>query len=546
MGTKTQSPLGARRGFSTAAALVLAAAPAAANKIDTITFSGHGSWDCSDFETFWVSIDKVETKRGDGKMVPNSAVAAQKDENGDWEGVTVKIDWGAHKNNQDEIAITLKSRATKIVDGKMHECVAVSQPIVLISTSELEYSDINLHKGGNVDFSMPLHRVDLNNGRDAIYAINDPTIGSDPLVGDYYGDLYWKVYPASALERCDGTNTITGLEYEVFDQDWIVDGATLWAYSITTGVQGTDTTIYPDFSSTAVIVPEVTDAGLPNPAGAGACPSVGYVAGWVMSEAFYDTMGEPVELASVNDNLDIVFTHFAPGGQPLSGANSCGTEGNATLSWTVSDDEGTPDWTGFGNNRYGGFSIGGAGVFAPIPEPHDSIATAALFFDEPTLSMGRYDPETGWYSHSLAGLEFPLGIDLGCNQVTPVQQLGAKFDYVPPDSGTSFAFLAMNIEQTWLDLTGFCLQVNGGLLATNPGDPIFASSMQQGGIGIAQDEPSPLGGDFTSRVWTSSPLPVPQLCGLIDVELRTQAFSLDSGQNLTTSNVVRTTLRASN
>lgn len=309
-----------------------------------------------------------------------------------------------------------------------------------------------------------LNRLDLHNGGDYLWFINTAYIGSDPVNGNFNGDLYWKVYPRQAIQSCSGARTLWGTEQSLFDLDWS-DSTPLWAYLITPSSEMTNANIVPDLDSTTVdgpgvIVPGVPDSGFSSPSG-GLCPRPGYVGGWVFSDLFYDTgTGSLIPLMQASDSaaddyfradgtVDWSFVHFFPGDNQIQNGqdvfapspNGCGSgfAGNASFQWFGSTDGVAPfgdggentavasmfpnpcasgpdpcSWTG-PPSPYGGFQIGGSGAPAlpNIPETRDGGADLAFLFDEPTLNIAVYtgytvrgvlEPEVG-----LAGLELPIG-----------------------------------------------------------------------------------------------------------------------------------------
>ena len=65
-----------------------------------------------------------------------------------------------------------------------------------------------------------------------MWFINAPYQGAPVTNFDPTGDLYWKAFPADAMQRCDGKVNLTGLEFIAFDTDFYVSEV-LWAYTIT-------------------------------------------------------------------------------------------------------------------------------------------------------------------------------------------------------------------------------------------------------------------------------------------------------------------------
>lgn len=319
--------------------------------------------------------------------------------------------------------------------------------------------------------ALPLHgqaelnRLDLDNGGDALWFINSPYIGSDPASGNFDGDLYWKVYPAHALQRAAGAATLWGVELSLFDLDWS-NFAPLWAYLITTSSSGTDLNLEPSLTTTGpgVLVPQLDNSGLTSPS-PGTCPKPGYVGGWVLSDLFADTAtGSLIPLMQASDSgsddyftsdgsVDWSFVHFFPGNNQSAGPqdvfqpspNGCGSGffGSASFQWLGSADgfapfgDGgenagpttlAPDGSGTGgtvtgtNSRYGGFQIGGNGAPGSvlIPQTQDGGSDLSFFIEgSPTLNLavntqysvnGVMGTDIG-----LASIDVPIGWDTVAN-----------------------------------------------------------------------------------------------------------------------------------
>lgn len=362
-----------------------------------------------------------------------------------------------------------------------------------------------------------LNRLDLHNGGDILWFINDPFIGSDPTSGNFNGDLYWKVYPRQAIQSCAGARTLWGTEQSLFDLDWS-DSAPLWAYLITPSSETTSGSLFPDLDSTTldgpgVLVPGVSNSGFSSPSGS-TCPRPGYVGGWVFSDLFYDSgSGSLIPLMQASDpsakdyfradgTVDWSFVHFFPGnnqgqqGQEVfaPSPNGCGSgfAGSATFQWFGSTDGVAPfgdggenaaiatmvpnpcstgldpcSWTG-PPGRYGGFRIGGAGApnSSYIPNAKHDAADLAFLFEEPTLNIAVYtgytvkgilEPETG-----IAGLELPIGWSTGTGAPALKDADGGVPGSVPVTLGVHMYDLTAKTDGTSLGAVAVNVDFQGG------------------------------------------------------------------------------------
>lgn len=355
-----------------------------------------------------------------------------------------------------------------------------------------------------------LNRMDLDNGGDRAEFLNDPSFGSDPLAGDYSGDLYWKVFPAHAIERASGAAILWGTEQHLFDLDWS-DFSVIWAYQITPSFTGTDQAIRPILSPGApgVFVPQIPNSGLTAP-GPEVCPKPGYVGGWILSDVFADTAtgsliplmqstqpGEP-DYFRADGTVDWSFVHFFPGDQSVThpSPNGCGGEGNATLQWFASTDVRLQDG---GENqgpatlqfdqqgglepgdrsRYGGIQFGGPGGPSSPLLPEFQLRGADLSFfmqgprkqspfgqslhgSGPTLSVAT---RTQYFVNGalsldvgLAGLEVPIGWnledmepalkdgDFGNPGSTPVTVGVVLYDQTAKTDGSHIGLASANVD----------------------------------------------------------------------------------------------------
>jgi hypothetical protein len=353
-----------------------------------------------------------------------------------------------------------------------------------------------------------LNRLQLDNGLDVLWFVNAPFTGAPVSNFDPTGDLYWKAFSDDVLQRCSGTSTLQGIEAVVFDTDFF-SSEVLWAYTITTGTDGTDQTILPTQSGAGVFVPGTSTTG--TIFGSAGCAAPGYVSGWIYSETFLNTAsGLPTPLLSLTSDgeTDWVFTHYfpAPGiadENITSGPiNSCGSTGDGTLQWGGSTDgfgagtggENQPDWTGLGNSIYSGFNIGGAGTFSPISEGNDDGPQLAWYFEEPTGST-RVDTDNGdgfpGPELGLAVLETPLQISSGGVPSGGTTTLGARIYRQGSDTtGLSISLWGVNVididgdgeADTFLDITGVCLDLAGAPLGLNPADAGFSIALTALGL----------------------------------------------------------------
>lgn len=333
--------------------------------------------------------------------------------------------------------------------------------------------------------------LELHNGTDVLWLIQSPFVGAPVSDFDPTGDLYWKVFPAEALRRCEGASDLMGIEAVVYDTDWISTEA-LWAYTVSPGVSGTDGTILPTFGGRGVFVPGLSTTGAILGAPGGGCAAPGYISGWTYDEVFFTTAGVSTPLLELDadGSTDWVFAHYfpAPGLAPhdTSGAiNSCGSTGDLTLQWGGSTDgtptpsstggENQPDWTGFGNSIYGGFNIGGSGSFVPIPEDIDGGAELNWLFEKPVLTVvadagDGFGPERG-----TAALQTPLQVSSSGLPGPGTTTLGARLTVADADP-SHVMIAALNAGPTLLELGLECVDLARGQLALNPADPAFAPS----------------------------------------------------------------------
>lgn len=412
-----------------------------------------------------------------------------------------------------------------------------------------------------------MNRLQLDNGLDDTAYLSTPFVG-DPIASgtfDPTDDLYWKVFPADALQRCSGTSDLMGIEASVFDTDFVATEA-LWAYTITPGVVATDQTIVPSFTGPAVFVPGVSTTGTIFGPPGGGCPPPGYVSGWTYVEGFCSTLGSPTPLYDdmvTDGSTDWVFTHYFPGpglanmnlgpGAPL---NSCGTTGDATLQWCLSADgpptgigtggENQPDWTMTGNSIYGGFSYGGDGSFVPIPEDHDRGAELAWFFAEPTIQVrfdagaqGDFGVEVG-----LGALETPLQVSSGGVSAGGTTTIGVRFyDQAATTVGTDFMMVGANVTPPFIDSIG-CLPFgnSGALLGL---DVVPGSGFPESFAEFSFNTPWFVDSKGET-VNDSLQIPVGTSAAYVDLEISWQAWRFDAvaGDIVSASNVFRTTMRA--
>lgn len=402
-----------------------------------------------------------------------------------------------------------------------------------------------------------LNRLNLHNETDVLWFVNAPFVGLPVTNFDPTGDLYWKAFPGNVLQRCSGSANLMGIEAVAFDTDFF-SSETLWAYTVTTGSTGTDGTILPTQSGQGVFVPGTSTTG--TIFGSAGCAKPGYLSGWIYTETFVDTatsLPTPLIDLTTDGVTDWVFTHYfpAPGiadQDLLAGPiNSCGSTGDVTLQWGGSTDgfgagnggENQPDWTGFGNNIYGGFNIGGAGTFSPIPDGIDDGAELGWFFDEPTMTArvdtdngdGFAGPETG-----TAALNTALQISSGGIPAGGTTTIGAQiFDAASDSTGLAISLWGLNIGPTLLDLGIGCLDLAGAPLAVNPADPAFSIALTALGLnGYALDA----NGENTSL---SNQVPAGTGASWQNLQLAWQGFSISLVTSAATgsSQVFKQTLR---
>jgi len=446
-------------------------------------------------------------------------------------------------------------------------------------------------------------RLDLDNGGEVAPFLQDPFVGSDPIGGDFGGDLYWKVFPGQAIQSCSGARTLWGTEQSLFDLDWS-DSASLWSYLITGAFEGTDLTLRPvldgsTLDNPGVFVPEIPNSGLTSPSGD--CPKPGYVGGWILLDLFVDSStGSMIPLMQATDaaadnyfradgTLDWAFVHFFPEGQSLSqpNPNGCGSgfAGNATFQWFRSGDGGPPSGDGGENqgaatlvsdgagtggtatgfaSRYGGFQFGGGGGLTP--ESQDAGADLAFLFQGPTLNLsvntgyrvnGVLAPELG-----LAGLELPIGwntatatpalkdSDAGAPGSTDVT-LGVRlYDQTAKTDGSSIGAFGANIDFPGgsLDLlidAGLCFSTLGGEFGLNPANSIFGPTL---GATLGALTPFTLDASRGNDVVYVSPqlplAPDPSLLGVV-LAFQSWSFDITAPSPITgSSQIVRTRLRS--
>lgn len=390
------------------------------------------------------------------------------------------------------------------------------------------------------------NRVQLDNGGETVIWLNDPFVGSDPTRGDWTGDYFWKVLPADVLRTGDGVASLTGIEYYVFDQDWDLDDATLWAYALTEGVKSEDLggggsgfspgNIEPWMADpSALLVPGIENAGLGNPLGAGQCPPGDSIAGWLITETFEDTDGAliPIKELIADGAHDYVYSAFFPDGQSATfGGANCGGGGNATFQYYVSTDtfevpdggENIPDVLGTGYSAYGGRHFGdpqGGGFHFPVANSFDRGAQLAFHFDRPTLNvvvdagLDGHGPERG-----LASLHVPLGLDAAGLPAGTQCSLG--WEIYSADALGKGDRLAM-AAATFMQPLGTAVPFFGGsTLLLNSVDPVFLSSLLSWGFPAFQDE----GSESVAR---SGLIPIQAEPAFLGTAIWMQGFELDLG-----------------
>ncbi len=402
----------------------------------------------------------------------------------------------------------------------------------------------------------------LDNGGDLLLTLNDPTVGSDPLAGDFSGDFYWKVYPATALQTPSGELELMGIDYSVFDQDWDLDGATLWASMVTVGVLSQDLggggstqapgTIEPRFADPAsVFFPEVSNPGLGNRLGDGQCPPPGELAGWQVSETFIDTAtGQPTPLITLvaDGATDYVYTAFYPADQSTTvGGVNCGGGGNATLQFFVSADapgapeggENIPDVLGSFTSPYGGRHFGDpdGGTFQfYVAQPYDRSAELAWTFEHPIINLivdagiDSFGPERG-----LAALEVPLGLEADGTPAGTQARIGFE---IRADDAVPGLEVAIGFATTEPPL-GLPIPVFGAELLLDPTGGIFWASLNTWGI------PPIVNGPDGAKLATSPLVPVTPSVQLLDLPLWFQGFVVNLvGETARETQVARIVFRA--
>lgn len=397
------------------------------------------------------------------------------------------------------------------------------------------------------------NRLQLDNGGDVFVSLSNPTVGSDPPMGDYSGDLYTKVYPKEVLLHPKGTMSVTGIQYSVFDTDWDLDDADLWSWALTVGVESSDTVgggsgvnpgnIEPLFTDPlAVILPEVPGVGLGNPLGFGNCPPANEIAGWDVVETFLDMNGQPVDILELvaDGTTDYVFTHFAPDGHELfSGGANCGP-GNATLSYLLSTDfksfpfasfdgENQPDFLGTGYSAFGGERQGGSADFAP--NGVDETPVVRFFFDEPTLSACPNAGTGTGIEHGLAGMNLPIGVDSGGVPTGASATVGWRMysDSANPGTpganalrvGAVFGTIGAPLPAPGFDLNGACFMMN-------PSDILFVDSFIAWGLLFFEGVDSDSDGDVDYTIYESAQAPVKGSLALIDLTIYVQGLDLQT------------------
>ncbi len=385
--------------------------------------------------------------------------------------------------------------------------------------------------------------------------LNDPPIGSQPELGNFDGDLYYKVWPGYATQRCDGTGLWTGLIYTLVDQDWS-NGATLWSHFLVEAFEQPNGVLQPEYSDpnmTGVLLPQVDDIGLPNPG----CPGPGQIAGYRVVETFLDTLtGEvapiPIPCDSVDRHWSI--TGFFPtpnaatsGSVSFPPVNSCGTAGDASLMW-LRTPENQVDWLNNGFSAYGGFQDGAApGLQPEIPQHGSDLEMTFLraslnMYVDVGLNPGPLEEE------GLAGLNPALGLEPG-GAIVSQPRIGVRItDQEALSAGpNAVGAVVMNLGTPAIDI-GACLAIPGlGSLALNPGEPTLTLLTNLWGILPVLPGGVDLTGDALGDqgFYTSNLIPIMPLPLLIDRTVTLQGFTFDfiSGAEIGTSNIVRFTFR---
>lgn len=373
-----------------------------------------------------------------------------------------------------------------------------------------------------------LNRLALDNGGEVISFLNAPFED---------GDLYWKVYPAEALRRCDGVARLMGIETAVFDTDWSTQA--LWAYTVGEGVADASGLIVPTFTGAGVFVPGTSTTGaiFPSP-GSG---SPGYVSGWIYTETFLDTTGAPAPLLELtaDGTMHWAFTHFFP----PPGIADMDPATDATFQWLVSTDETAPDWTGLGISTYSGFADGTAGSFTPVAVANTASPQLSWFFDEPIVTV-RLDADTGvGVETGIGGLQTPLQVTAGGTPLPGTTSVGVRLyreNGAPP---TRFGIASLNVGPTLLDLGLDCLQASGADIALNPLDAGFSTGfLALGASPFVSDPAGPAGAAFAdSALFVAGIGPA-----WVDLAVSWQAWEFDavSGTVVGSSQVFENVFRA--
>ncbi len=409
-----------------------------------------------------------------------------------------------------------------------------------------------------------LNPLPLNNGGEGFLILQDPFVGSDPANGDFSGDLFYKVWPASSLQRCAGVATLNGVEWSVADSDW-TDDTTLSAYLLVEAFDNGSGELEPDFSDpngTGVLVPEFVGSlanptGLPLPP----CPPPGFISSYTVRETFVDTAtGLPVPLTTLaaDGQANWSLSFFFPDGGSVStpAVNGCGTAGNAAFPWLASTDqfnaiggENQLDFLGSGNSAYGGIQLGGTPGFIKLV-PTDS-SELSLLFEEAVLTM-RVDVDqeggTPFIETGLAGLNPAIGIDSSGVPTGTSPQIGIQVNDVAALTGLNVGVAFLNIGTPAIDTTG-CVDVPGVLenLGLSLSDPIL--TLATGLFGIKPFAPG--GTDFDGDtigddgVYESDLIPVSPSPGLVGAEIKVQAFTANAVTGAAVgTNLARFTFRA--
>jgi len=411
------------------------------------------------------------------------------------------------------------------------------------------------------------NRIQLDNGGDFLVFLNEPTVGCDPVSGDYDGDLYTKVIPKQVLRHAKGTMDLNAISYLLFDQDWDQDDATLWAYSLSIGVDSGDVggsgtnpgNIEPDFTDpNLIVVPEMPSVGLGNPLGFGNCPTPGELAGWEITETFVDpNTGQPIPLQvlTADGTTDYVFTHFFPDNQSFfNGGLSCASNGNMSLSFFESDDfccnlgegENQTDWLGTGYSAYGATRRSGA---AFIAENTNQTAQVRFFFQEPTLNM-YVDTglDGGLEEMGLAGLNLPLGVDGLGVPTGDTARLGLRLysdNAAPSSPGASPDHVGLVWATIGAPLAAPGAPIFGTCLMLNPADPIFGSSGEGWGFAFFNGFDNDADPDVDETYFTTFMPTLSPSIDLVGVTLHAQGFDfLASPLQAESTQVVSFTLRA--